>query len=157
MPIKAVMQGSKVFVCATVQNSDLANAAAYAALTWVQVGSVGSIGEFGATSSDLTYNTLDETVTTHQKGIADAGSPQIEVVDLSADPGQVILRTFGSPTNKGNMAVKFERADGGTTNTILYSRGVVTGPTYPNGGSEDFDLARFTIMLNQLPIRVEAT
>lgn len=160
MANKSTKFGSKVFVCATAQNTDLTSST-YAALTWVQVGKVGNIGDFGATSTMNSYNTLDEPVSQQQKGTAAAGSPQIEVASVAADAGQVILRTFGDPLNQDNMAIKIERNDQITpstgTNTIFYSRGVVSGPLYPGGGSDDFDLERFTIGLNQLPIRVNAT
>jgi hypothetical protein len=158
MANKSTKKGSKVFVCATAQNSDLIESA-YAALTWVQVGKVGNIGDFGATSTQPTYDTLDEPVTQKQKGTANAGDPQIEVASVATDAGQVILRTFGNPLNQDNMAIKIERNDGGAdfTNTVFYSRGVVSGPVYPGGGSDDFDLERFTIGLNQLPIRVNPT
>jgi hypothetical protein len=156
MANKATKKGSKIWVCATAQNNDLTQAG-YEALVWVQVGKVGNPGDFGATSSLPTYDTLDEAVTQKQKGIANAGDPQIEVASLYDDAGQIILRNFGDPLNQNNMAIKFERNDkpaGATTNTIIYSRGVVSGPMYPGGGSDDFELERFTIGLNQLPIRV---
>lgn len=159
MSQKATKFGSKVYVCSTNQETDLSQSG-YEALTWVQVGSVGKIGDFGSNSNDLTYNTLDEPVSQHQKGVADAGSPQLEVVDLGTDAGQTILRTFGIGTNHQNMAIKIERNDkitGGGTNTIFYSRGVVSGPTYVGGGTDDFELARYNLMLNQLPVRVAAT
>jgi len=62
MANKATKKGSKVYVCATAQNTDLIESA-YAALTWVQVGKVGNIGDFGAESTMNSYNTLDEPVT----------------------------------------------------------------------------------------------
>lgn len=156
MANKSTKKGSKVFVCATAQNTDLIQSA-YVALTWVQVGKVGNIGDFGADSTMNSYNTLDEAVSQKQKGTANAGDPQIEVADVADDAGQVILRTFGDPLNQNNMAIKIERNDAppGKTNTVFYSRGVVSGPLYPGGGSDDFDLARYTIGLNQLPIRVD--
>lgn len=155
MANKATKKGTKVYVCATAQNSDLISST-YAALTWVQVGKVGNVGDFGADSTMNSYNTLDEAVTQKQKGTANAGDPQIEVASVAADAGQVILRTFGDPLNQDNMAIKIERNDGGAgfTNTIFYSRGVVSGPLYPGGGSDDFELERFTLGLNQLPVRV---
>ncbi|NTJ00353.1 hypothetical protein G6L07_08445 [Agrobacterium rhizogenes] len=156
MANKSTKKGSKVYVCDTPQNSDL-TASTYAALTWVQVGKVGNIGDFGSDSTINNYNTLDEPVQQKQKGVANAGDPQIEVASVGDDPGQVIMREFGDPLNINNMAIKIERNDAppGKTNTIFYSRGVVSGPLYPGGGSDDFDLERFTVGLNQLPIRVE--
>lgn len=155
MANKATKKGTKVYVCATAQNSDLISGT-YATLTWVQVGKVGNVGDFGADSTMNSYNTLDEAVTQKQKGTANAGDPQIEVASVATDAGQVILRTFGDPLNQDNLAIKIERNDGGSgfTNTIFYSRGVVSGPLYPGGGSDDFELERFTVGFNQLPIRV---
>jgi hypothetical protein len=155
MANKATKKGSKVYVCSTAQNSDLI-LSAFAALSWVQVGKVGNIGDFGADSAMNSYNTLDEPVTQKQKGTANAGDPQIEVASIATDAGQVILRMFGDPLNQDNMAIKIERNDGGAgfTNTIFYSRGVVSGPLYPGGGSDDFELERYTVGLNQLPLRV---
>ena len=156
MANKSTKKGSKVYVCETAQNSDL-TASAYAALTWVQVGKVGNIGDFGSDSTINNYNTLDEPVQQKQKGVSNAGDPELEVASVADDDGQVILRTFGDPLNVNNMAIKIERNDApqGMTNTIFYSRGVVSGPLYPGGGSDDFDLEKFKIGLNQLPIRVD--
>jgi hypothetical protein len=156
MANKSTKKGSKVYVCETAQNTDL-TASAYAALTWVQVGKVGNIGDFGSDSTINNYNTLDEPVQQKQKGVSNAGDPELEVASIADDPGQIILRTFGDPLNVNNMAVKIERNDApqGKTNTVFYSRGVVSGPLYPGGGSDDFDLEKFKIGLNQLPIRVD--
>lgn len=157
MANKTTKFGTKVYVCATAQDSDL-NQAAFEALTWVQVGKVGNIGDFGATSNDVTYNTLDEAVMSHQKGVGDAGSPDIEVAAIFSDPGQIILRTFGDPLNQHNMAIKIERNDkptGYSTNTIAYTRGTVSGPTYLGGGSDTVEREKYTLRLNQVAIRVD--
>jgi hypothetical protein len=92
-----------------------------------------------------------------QKGVSNAGDPELEVASIVDDAGQIILRTFGDPLNINNIAIKVERNDApqGKTNTVFYSRGVVSGPLYPGGGSDDFDLEKFKIGLNQLPIRVD--
>ncbi|CAN7339340.1 hypothetical protein LJR251_001888 [Rhizobium rhizogenes] len=156
MANKSTKKGSKVYVCETAQNTDL-TVSAYAALTWVQVGKVGNIGDFGSDSTINNYNTLDEPVQQKQKGVSNAGDPELEVASIADDAGQIILRTFGDPLNINNMAIKVERNDApqGKTNTVFYSRGVVSGPLYPGGGSDDFDLEKFKIGLNQLPIRVD--
>lgn len=155
MPNKATKQGTKISVCATAQNNDLTQSA-FSLLTWVQVGSVGSIGDFGPDAKINSYMTLDEVVVQKQKGSANAGSPNLEVASIPTDPGQIILRTFGDPLYLDNMAIKIERNDGepGKTNTIFYSRGIVSGPVLKGGSGDDFEVEVFTIELNQLPIRV---
>ena len=156
MANKLTHKGTTLWVCSTAQNSDLTQSG-YAALTWVQVGKVGNTGDWGATSNLPTYDTLDEPVTQKQKGVANAGDPKIECASIFDDPGQIILRTFGDPLNANNMAIKKilnDKPSGGTSGTVLYSRGVVSGPMFPGGGSDDFVLETYQIGLNQLPIRV---
>jgi hypothetical protein len=157
MANKLTHKGTTIWVCSAVQNSDLTQSG-YEALTWVQVGKVGNPGDWGGGSNIPTYPTLDEPVTQKQKGVGNAGDPQIEVAYQPADAGQIILRTFGDPLNANNMAIKKvlnDRPSAGTAGTTYYSRGVVSGPISPGGGSDDFVLERYTIGLNQLPIRVD--
>lgn len=146
--------GAKVYVCAEPQEEDL-TAITAAALTWVLVTAVGNHGETGTNTNILTYDTWDTKVIQKGKGISDAGSPEIEVARIALDPGQVILRD-AAKTNL-NYAFKVERNDKPNatgTGTILYNRGMVTGPRRPNGRNEDFDLEIFTLALNQEEIVV---
>lgn len=149
--------GSKLYVCATPQANDLAQAD-YEALTWVEVKAVGSHGEAGTTTNILTYDTWDTTVTQKAKGISDAGSPEVELARLPNDAGQNILRTAAA--SNFNYAFKIERndklSDSGLP-TIIYNRGLVTGPRRPLGRNEDFDLEVFTLALNQKEVVVNPT
>jgi hypothetical protein len=149
------LSGSKVYVCETAQNSDL-NAAAFAALTWVEVGNVGNIGETGTNTNLVSYNELSTLVTQKAKGVSDAGSPTVECARSPTDAGQVIMRTISVPTDTNNYAFKYEKNDApaGYTNTIHYYRGVCVGPTRPNGGVEDFDLEVYMLGLNQVEVTV---
>lgn len=150
------LAGSKLYVCATAQNSDL-NAAAFAALTWVEVGNVGNIGQTGTETNLVSYNELSTLVTQKAKGVADGGSPPIECARNPTDAGQIIMRTISSNTDTNNYAFKHEKNDApsGFTNTIHYYRGVCVGPTRPNGGVEDFDLEVFMLGLNQAEVTVD--
>lgn len=146
--------GSKVYVCATAQQSDL-DQPGYEALTWVLIGALGNHGEAGSTTNILNYPTWDTTVLQKAKGITDAGSPEIEVARIPTDPGQTILRNAAN-TNL-NYAFKMVRNDPaveGGVGTVLYNRGLVTGPRRPFGRNEDFDLEIFTLALNQKEIVV---
>lgn len=149
---------SKWYVCATAQNEDLTKAE-YEALTWVLISKVGNVGETGKSTNVLTYNTWDTDVADKSKGVTDAGSPTIECARMPDDAGQEILRTAAGVGNNNKYAFKEERADApvGGTGTIFYNRGIVTGPTHPNGGVEDFDLDVFTLGLVQEEIVVKPT
>lgn len=148
-------EGSIVYICATAQQNDLARAD-FEALAWVQIKALGTLGEAGSKTNILNYDTWDAPVIQKAKGLIDAGSPTIEVARIPTDPGQIILRA-ASKTNF-NYAFKIARNDPATvggTPTIIYNRGLVTGPTRPNGKTEDFDLEVFMLAFNQPEVVVD--
>lgn len=149
---------SKIYVCPVPQNSNLTEAD-YESLQWVLVKGVGNLGETGKSTNVLTYNTWDTEVADKAKGITDAGSPTLEVARDPFDPGQDILREAGKVGNNNKYAFKIQRADGeiGGTGTIQYNRGIVGGPTRPNGQNEDFDVEIFNLGFVQEEIVVEPT
>lgn len=137
---------------------DIADAAAYAALTWLQVLGVGEIGETGDKDNIIGYDTITDAVKQKQKGITDAGDPVIECRRIYNDSGQIAMRTAAD--TKNYYAFKIEYADkpnASGTNTIIYQRGLVTGPTRPNGRNESFVLERYNLGLVQTEIITNAT
>jgi hypothetical protein len=152
------MQGSKVYICTTSQSTAPADATAYAALTWVEIKKVGNMGQMGMSQNILTYPTWGDGVADKSKGMADAGSPTLEVMRDTADTGQDGLRTAAATNLK--YAFKIERNDkltGGGTNSIFYNWGVVSGPTRPQGGNEDFDVEVFTLGFSSAEVSVDPT
>ena len=149
---------SKFYVCATVQNTAL-TVSDYNALTWVEVGGVGSRGETGKSTNVLNYDTWGDTVIQKAKGLTDAGTPALEVARSVADAGQVVLRAAGAVGNNNNYAFKELRSDGavGETGSIFYNRGLVTGPMRPGGRNEDFDTEIFNLAFQQEEISVDPT
>lgn len=149
---------SKIYVCPDPQNDDL-TADDYAGLSWVLIKGVGNLGETGKSTNILTYNTWETAVADKAKGITDAGSPTLEVARDPNDEGQKILNSAAAVGNNNDYAFKIERADAplGGTGTIMYNRGLVGGPTRPNGQNEDFDLEVFTLGLVQEEIVVPPT
>ena len=147
---------SKLFVCATPQNVALVQAD-YEALSWSEIGGVGSRGETGKSTNILNYDTWGDTVIQKAKGLTDAGSPELECARIANDPGQEILRAAGAVGNNNNYAFKELRADGpiGGIGTVKYNRGLVGGPKSPGGRNEDFDLEVFTLALQQEEIIVD--
>lgn len=149
--------GGKLFICATPQSVDLIQSD-YEALTWVEVKGVGSIGESGKSTNILTYDTWGTTAMQKAKGIIDAGSPDIELARIPADPGQIILRA--AAVTSFNYAFKLQHNDAASVAsipTVIYNRGLVSGPKRPNGRNESFDLEVFTLALNQVEVIVDPT
>ena len=143
--------GSKLYICVTPQNEDLTQTE-FAALTYLQVKKVGSIGERGINTNIVSYDTLDTLVSMKGKGITNAGDPAVEVAEDLADPGQIAMRSAGAPDVSDAYAFKIENTDG----SIEYLRGLVAGPNKPGGRNEDFRLNPFPIALNQQPLDVAA-
>jgi hypothetical protein len=151
MPEAQTQSGAKLFICVTPQNEDL-TATQFAALTYVQVNKVGSIGERGISTNVVSYDTLDTNVSSKGKGITNAGDPQVEMAELLSDPGQQAMRVAGAPDVPDAYAFKVEFTDG----SMEYLRGLVTGPNKPGGRNEDFRLNTYTLALNQQPLDVPA-
>lgn len=143
----------KFYVCEVAKPNDL-NQAEFEALTWVEVGNVGSVGETGTNTNIVSYDELATDVTQKSKGISDAGSPVIECARNDTDVGQIAFRTMAA--TKLAYAFKTEDADApaGFTNTIYYDRGIATGPTRPGGRNEDFIIENFTLGLVQTQVVV---
>lgn len=144
------LKGRLVYIAAvganpTESNSDL-NLAGFEALGWVQISNCAMIGESGASTQMPTYDELDTDVTQKSKGVTDAGNPTLEVSLNMSDNGQNALRTAALADD--NYAFKWVDTDG----VIHYQRGLVTGPTAPNGRVGDFRVQVFTLGLNQLEV-----
>lgn len=152
--IKSTLAGAVVSVCATEQTPGL-NQAAFAALTWVAIGNVGNLGDYGASPNIVNYNTLDTDVVQKSKGVTDAGDLSIEVARIFDDAGQIIMRAAG--LTKFNYAIKIEYDDAPTsayTNTIVYNCGVVTGPQTLGGGTDVLIRESYTVGFNQRQVTV---
>jgi hypothetical protein len=136
------------------QDIDLTQAE-YEALTWLEVKGVGNVGQTGTDTNVVSYDELATEVTQKGKGISNAGDPEIECRRIGTDPGQIQMRAAAA--TKSSYAFKYELDNSaGTNGTTFYNRGLVMGPTRPNGGNEDFDLEVYTLGLNQKEIVVEA-
>jgi len=154
-PFEGTNAGSKLYICAAPQ-PDALDLAGFEALAYIEVVSVGSVGEMGVQTNILTYPTWGDDVVRKQKGMSNAGDPPIEVARIPNDPGQIAMRNAAK--TKLNYAFKIVRDDAttvGGVGTTIYNRGLVTGPTRPMGTNEDFDLEVFTLGLQQLEIIVD--
>lgn len=125
----------------------------FAALTWLDVGGVGSLPELGSTTNVLSYDTLDTTVTQKAAGVTDGGGGDIEIARNATDNGQIAMRTAGlTANNHKNYAFKITHANG----DVQYNAGLLFGPRQPGGRVEDFVLEIFTFAANQEQVVVDA-
>ena len=146
--------GAKLYICSTPQPNNLSQAE-YEALTWIPIGKVGSMDTIGSDTNVLTYDTWDSDVIDKGKGMTNAGDPTVECARVPTDAGQVAVRA--AALTKFKYAFKKESADApqaGYSNTMIYNRGLVLGPTRPQGRNEDFDLEVYKLAFVQREIVV---
>lgn len=81
--------GTKFFIANV--NAEPVSLAAYQALTWIEVGEVEDLGEFGDESEAITFTALSDSRVRKLKGPRDAGTMAIVVGDDMLDTGQVAM------------------------------------------------------------------
>jgi hypothetical protein len=151
-----IKRSSTLAICTTPQASDL-TASQYAALTWVPIGSIVTMPDFGVTDNIVSQDYVNTDVSQKRKGFRMASDTEIVVGRDHDDLGQDALRAAAA--TRLNYAFRMQSSDGTPTltPTTRYSRGIVGGPNFTGGGGEDFDNETFQLGLNQAPVIVEPT
>jgi len=147
--------GSKVSIGPTTA---AANAAAYAALTYVPIGEVQNLGEFGDQSNDVTFTSLSDGRVRHLKGARDAGVLALVCGRDPLDAGQVALRA--AEKTKFAYAVKIEAADAldaNDTNSVFYFHCLVQSARDNFGESDGIVTTTFNLGITTGIIEVPAT
>lgn len=101
-----------------VATKDLAG---FAAKTYVEVGEVTSIGDFGAKFNIINHNPLADPVTQKFKGSKDNGKGSFEFANKTTDAGQVQLKAASNSYSA--YAIKIEEQDG----SISYFLALISG------------------------------
>lgn len=150
-----IKRESAFFICEAPQNSDLTQAE-YEALTWVEVEKVVTLPDFGYTTNVVTQDYIATDMSQKRKGFKQGSESELVIGHDPDATGQDALKV--ATETRGSFAFKMELSNSPnpatTTNTIMYSRGVVAGWNFTGGGGEDFDNITTTIGLNQEPIIV---
>jgi hypothetical protein len=145
--------GATVAICTTAQNSDLGDLSpGFAGLTYVNIANVGTIGEYGNTTTMVSYNVMDRVRNLKAKGNTDGGDFTIECAVKNGDAGQLAIIAAADPDAgaqyQDNYAFEITLPNG----DVHYLRGPVGGPTYPGGGNEDFVRMSFMVGVNEIKI-----
>lgn len=153
-----ILLGSKLYICATAQNSNLSQAQ-FEALTWVEIGSIVNFPQVGEEVSMPSQSYVDRGRTVFRKGVFTGIAAELTLGYDYANAGQDALRTAGDHV-KNKYAFKKEKVDSPnsatTTNTVVYFRAIVSPITDTGGGNEDFDNLTYTLQItDQAPIWVE--
>jgi len=156
MASTGIKKDGTFYVCETAQPDDLLQAE-FEALTWVEVGNIVTLPDFGYTQNTVTQDYINTDMSQKRKGFKQGSESDLVIGRDYEDAGQTALRTIVE--SPANYAFKLELSDSPnpatTTNTVMYSRGIASGWNFSGGGGEDFDNATITIGLNQQPVIVD--
>lgn len=146
---------SVLSICTTPQGSDL-NEAGFEALTYVPIGKVVSLPDFGVAENSVVQNYVGDQLSQASKGFRQGQESSITVGDDPNDTGQDALHAASlTRTNYAFSLESSDSPDGVLTNTVRYARAIVMRPMFTGGEGEAFDNYEFPITLNQEPARVK--
>lgn len=108
--------GSKIYIGTTNIPPDIRNLtdeqalALFEADSYIEVGEVEDLGEYGDQSQDVTFESLSDSRTRHLKGTRDAGVLPLVVGDDPEDEGQVALIAAEASNLDFNFKVELNNA-----------------------------------------------
>lgn len=140
--------GTTIAICTTATTAN--DETSLAALTYVVIGKVESLGEIGPQSQDVTFTPLAGDTVQHLKGATDNGALTLVMAKDPLDAGQ--LACLAASLTKLEYAFKIvepDAADGNDTDTTTYVRGPVMGGRKTIGGANDIGKRTFMVGLNQ--------
>lgn len=128
--------GAKIFVGPAV-TTGTDTTSEFAALTYVEVGLVESLGEFGDESAAVNFTALNDARVRKAKGSRDAGMLALTVAHDVSDAGQAALEAAEATNNKFAFKVVYpDRPTSSGTDSIDYFRALVMSKR-KNVGSAD--------------------
>lgn len=114
-------------------DTDAAAITLLSALTFVEIGEVETIGDYGDTVGDVTFASLGDSRTRHLKGLADAGTIDVTIGFDAGDAGQIALVAAQKDRSRWNYAFRVDFEDGMTD----YFVAKVMSLSKSVGGAED--------------------
>lgn len=142
MPIFAT-SGAKVFI-GTVLDAKPADfvAADFTSQTWTQVNNLESVGSFGDTATEITFDDIGKNRTQKLKGTRNAGNMEMVCGIDYADAGQIALLAAEKSIHDYAFKVEFNDApEGGTPSQRLFIAKVMSA-------AEQLDTANNVMKLN---------
>jgi len=135
-----------------------ANAAAYAGLTWTEIGFIETLGEYGDESAAIDFAVLGDGRVRKAKGARNAGTLAVTAAHITDDPGQ--QAAIAAEATNNNYPFKVElpnKLTSGGTNEINYFIGLVMSKRLNVGANDNVVRVTFNIGVNSKITTVVAT
>lgn len=129
------------------------DAAGFAALTFVPVPDVDSIGPYGPTYNEVEASPLASEFVETYKGSGRAGAIDVSMYLNSEDPGQTLISSGTSGINRREIfSHRITYQDG----SIDYSVGQLFSATKEIGAQDSMVMRTVRVVFNKLPVEVAA-
>lgn len=142
--------GARIYIGNAAVTSAVDTLAEFEATSsWIEIGLVESLGEYGDESSTVTFAALGDGRVRKAKGARDAGVLALTVAHDPTDVGQVAIEAAEGTNN--NYPFKVVLPDGPTpaySDTIQYFRGLVMSKRLNVGTNDNVVRKTFNIGLN---------
>lgn len=138
--------GARIFIGPTTAAADLA---AYQALTYVEIGEVESIGEFGDQASTITFTSLGDARVRKRKGVRDAGDLSVTVANDPHDAGQ--LAAIAAEKTSFTYAIKVvvaDAPDANDTDSTFYFHALVSSARLNVGAANEIVKRVFAMLID---------
>jgi hypothetical protein len=139
--------GSKFYIGPVTNELD--DAAGMAALTWVEVGEVETLGEFGDEASTVTFASIGDGRVRKLKGARDAGTMEITVGRDPRDAGQIAMKA--AERTKFQYAMRVTAADApdeNDTDSVYYFLALVSSARDNYGENDNVVRTTFAVQIN---------
>jgi hypothetical protein len=144
--------GAEIYIGPTTAAAD---ASAYEALAWTQIGEVETIGEFGDEAETIRFVALSDDRVRKLKGARDAGDLTLVVAHDPRDTGQLAL--IAAEADRFAYAIKVvvpDAPDANDTDTVHYFHALVMTKRKNIGGANDVTKRNFVLAITTAPIEV---
>jgi hypothetical protein len=148
--------GTKVSIGPAVDTTT-DTAVEFAALSYVDIGLVESIGEFGDDSNDVSFAAIGDARTRHAKGARDAGTMAVVAGHDPTDIGQQAM--VAAELTNNNFAFRVILPDAPTPNyapTTMYFRGLVRSAKRNIGNNDNVIRNTYNVGINSAIVEVVA-
>lgn len=119
--------GSRVYVSSATVAATIDTVEEYTALSWIEIGLIESVGEFGRVFDLATFQAIKEGRMYKLKAGFNDGALQLVVGEDLGDAGQVALKGFAEASNQNNYGFRVELNDAPTAGggpTTYFFRGL---------------------------------
>lgn len=152
--------GTNFYLTSTTTPPATYDAVGYAALTWVPIGCISSLGSFGKTFNDVTFDCLVDGATHHLKGTLSRGTLEVTIALDDASTAFTALETAVADKSTANYHFKIvlpnKQAAAGD-DAIRYFSGKVMSNVENVTGSNDVVTQTVSIAIETDLIKVAST